>query len=91
MKGDLLDEVDETMELELLKRRRTPSYERGGTIQNDDDDSKIAISDATWDEPGTMKFTVTLSQASERAVKVSGRPPTARPLPAATTRAGAGR
>ena len=42
-----------------------------GTIKNDDNNSKLSINDATADEPGTMKFTVTLAPASGRDVKVN--------------------
>ena len=42
-----------------------------GTINNDDNNSKLSISDATADEPGTMKFTVTLAPASGRTVSVN--------------------
>ena len=46
-----------------------------GTITNDDDNSKLSISDATVDEPSTgtatLKFTVTLSAVSGRTVGVN--------------------
>jgi Calx-beta domain-containing protein len=72
VKGDLVDEVDETMKLELLNPTTDAIVATGtGTIRNDDNNSKLSIGDASADEPGTMKFTVTLSQASEREVKVN--------------------
>ena len=40
-----------------------------GTITNDDNNSKLSISDATADEPGTMKFTVTVA-AGEQGVAI---------------------
>jgi large repetitive protein len=71
VKADLLDEVDETMKLELLNNTDVVVRTATGTIRNDDDNSKLAVSDASADEPGTMTFTVTLSQASGREVKVN--------------------
>ncbi len=71
VKGDLLDELDETMKLELLNNNDAVVRSATGTIKNDDDNSKLSISDSTADEPGTMKFTVTLAPASGRPVKVN--------------------
>ncbi len=72
VKGDLLDEVDETLKLELLNPTTDVVVRTAtGTIRNDDNNSKMSISDATADEPGTMTFTVTLSAASAREVKVN--------------------
>ena len=72
VKGDLLDEVDETLKLELLNPT-TDAVVRSatGTIRNDDNNTKISIGDASADEPGTLTFPVTLSQASAREVKIS--------------------
>ena len=64
VKGDLLDELDETLKLELLNNNDVVVRIATGTIRNDDDNSKMSISDASADEPGTMTFTVTLSQVS---------------------------
>ena len=71
VKGDLLDELDETLKLELLNNNDVVVRSATGTISNDDNNSKLSISDATADEPGTMKFTVTLAPASGREVKVN--------------------
>jgi large repetitive protein len=73
VKGDLLDELDETFKVELLTTGTTEEKvaEGMGTIKNDDNNSKLSISDATGDEPGTMEFTVTLAPVSGREVKVS--------------------
>ena len=71
VKGDLLDELDETLKLELLNNNDVVVRSATGTIKNDDNNSKLSISDATADEPGTMKFTVTLAPASGRDVKVN--------------------
>ena len=70
VKGDLLDEVDETMKLELLNPTTDVVVRSAtGTISNDDNNSKLSIGDATAEEPGTMTFTVTLSPASAREVE----------------------
>ena len=71
VKGDLLDELDETLKLELLNNNDVVVRSATGTIKNDDNNSKLSINDATADEPGTMKFTVTLAPASGREVKVN--------------------
>ena len=71
VKGDLLDEVDETLKLELLNNNDVVVRTAIGTIRNDDSNSKMSISDASAEEPGTMTFTVTLSAASAREVKVN--------------------
>ncbi len=72
VKGDLLDELDETMTLELLNATTDAIVATGtGTIRNDDNNSKLSVNDASADEPGTMRFTVTLAPASEREVKVN--------------------
>ncbi len=70
VKGDLLDEVDETLKLELLNNNDIVVRTATGTIRNDDSNSKMSISDASAEEPGTMTFTVTLSAASAREVRV---------------------
>ena len=70
VKGDLLDEVDETLKLELLNNSDVVVRTATGTIRNDDNNSKLSIDDASSEEPGTMTFTVTLSAASAREVKV---------------------
>ena len=69
--GRPLDEADETLKLELLNPRRRVVRTATGTILNDDNNSKLSISDASADEPGTMTFTVTLSEASARQVEVN--------------------
>ena len=72
VKGDLIDEIDETLKLELVNPTTDVVVRTAtGTIRNDDNNSKLSISDATADEPGTMKFTVTLSSASGRSVGVN--------------------
>ncbi len=71
VRGDLLDELDETLKLELLNNNDVVVRSATGTIKNDDNNSKLSINDATADEPGTMKFTVTLAPASGRDVKVN--------------------
>lgn len=72
VKGDLLDENDETFTLQLLNPTTGAVVASAtGTIANDDDNSKLSIGDATADEPGTLRFTVTLSAASARDVGVS--------------------
>ncbi len=72
VKGDLLDEVDETLKLELLNPTTDAVVRTAtGTIRNDDNNTKISIGDASSDEPGTLTFPVTLSQASAREVKIS--------------------
>ena len=72
VKGDLLDEVDETLKLELLNATTDAVVRTAtGTIRNDDNNTKIAVGDASSDEPGTLTFPVTLSQASAREVKIS--------------------
>lgn len=72
IKGDTLDELNESFKLELVNPT-TGSVVRTatGTINNDDNNSKLSISDASADEPGTLTFAVTLSQASGREVKIS--------------------
>ena len=72
VKGDTLDEPDETFKLELVNPTTGAIVRTAtGTITNDDNNSKLSISDATADEPGTMTFTVTLAPASGREVKVN--------------------
>ena len=72
IKGDTLDELDESFKLELVNPTTGAIVRTAtGTITNDDNNSKLSISDATADEPGTMTFTVTLSPASGREVKVN--------------------
>ena len=72
VKGDLIDEIDETLKLELVNPTTDVVVRTAtGTIRNDDNNSKLSISDATADEPGTMKFTVTLAPASGRSVGVN--------------------
>jgi large repetitive protein len=68
--GDTLDEPNETLTLRLTRPGAQPVTALG-TITNDDNNSKLSINDATADEPGTMKFTVTVAPASGRAVSVS--------------------
>ncbi len=72
VKGDTLDEPDESFTLELVNPTTGAVVATAvGTITNDDNNSKLSISDATADEPGTMRFTVTLAPASGREVKVN--------------------
>ena len=72
VKGDTLDEPDESFKLELVNPTTGAIVRTAtGTITNDDNNSKLSISDATADEPGTMTFTVTLAPASGREVKVN--------------------
>ena len=72
VKGDTLDEPDESFKLELVNPTTGAIVRTAtGTITNDDNNSKLSINDASSDEPGTMTFTVTLSQASAREVKVN--------------------
>ena len=72
VKGDPLDELNETLKLELSNPTTGAVVRTAiGTITNDDNNSKLSISDATADEPGTMTFTVTLAPASGREVKVN--------------------
>jgi large repetitive protein len=72
IKADTLDEPNETLKLELLNPTSGSVVASAvGTITNDDNNSKLSIGDATADEPGTMKFTVTLAPASGREVKVN--------------------
>ena len=53
VKGDLLDEVDETLKLELLNATTDAVVRTAtGTIRNDDNNSKLSIGDASSDEPG---------------------------------------
>ena len=60
------------MKLELLNNNDAVRVATAtGTIRNDDNNSKLSISDATSNEPGTMTFTVTLAPASGREVKVN--------------------
>ena len=70
--GELLDETDESFTLELVNPTTGAVVATAvGTITNDDNNSKLSISDASADEPGTMKFTVTLAPASGREVKAN--------------------
>ena len=74
--GDKLDENDESFTLELLSSTSGAVVATAtGTIVDDDNTSKLSISDSTADEPragtATMKFTVTLLPASARAVSVN--------------------
>lgn len=71
VKGDLLDELDETLKLELLNNSDVVVRSATGTIKNDDNNSKLSIGDASADEPGTLKFTVTLAPGSGRAVTIN--------------------
>ena len=72
VKGDTLDEPDESFKLELVNPTTGAIVRTAtGTITNDDNNSKLSINDASSDEPGTMTFTVTLSPASAREVKVN--------------------
>ena len=72
VKGDAIDELDETFTLQLLNASSGAVVSSAvGTITNDDNNSKLSINDASADEPGTMTFTVTLSQASARQVGVN--------------------
>ena len=68
--GDTLDEINETLTLRLT-RAGVEVATAVGTITNDDNNSKLSIGDASADEPGTMKFTVTLAPASGREVNVN--------------------
>ena len=71
VKGDTLDEPDESFKLELVNPTTGAVRTATGTITNDDNNSKLSINDASSDEPGTMSFTVTLAPASGREVKVN--------------------
>ena len=72
VKGDTLDEVNESFKLELLNPTTGAVVRTAiGTISNDDNNSKLSIGDASSDEPGTLTFPVTLSQASAREVKIN--------------------
>ena len=72
VKGDTLDEVNESFKLELLNPTTGAVVRTAiGTITNDDNNSKLSIGDASADEPGTLTFPVTLSQASAREVKIN--------------------
>ena len=72
VKGDTLDELNESFKLELVNPTSGAVVRTAtGTITNDDDNSKLSIGDASADEPGTMTFTVTLSAVSGREVKVN--------------------
>ncbi len=76
VKRDLVDENNESFTLQLLNPTTQAVVATAtGTIVNDDNNSKLSVSDATADEPSsgtaTMTFTVTLSQASERNVTVN--------------------
>ncbi len=72
--GDLLDEADETLTLRLM-RDGVVVASAVGTIVDNDNNSKLSISDGSVDEPSTgtttLKLKVTLSPASARAVRVS--------------------
>jgi hypothetical protein len=78
IKVDTVDELDETLRLEILDPTKDPADPAAivataiGKIKNDDNNSKLAINDVNFDEPtdapGSMKFTVTLLPASGREV-----------------------
>jgi hypothetical protein len=78
VRKDAIDELEETFTLELLN----PSTDQVvataiGTIEDDDNNSALSVGDASADEPraatGSLGFTVSLSQASERPVSVAWR------------------
>jgi Calx-beta domain-containing protein len=77
VKGDTLDEENENF-LVVLSSPDGVDLDKAvglGTILDDDHRSMLAIGDATADEPtsgsAAMKFTVTLSPASARTVRVN--------------------
>ena len=54
VKGDTLDELNESFKLELVNPTNGAVVRTAiGTITNDDNNSKLSISDASADEPGT--------------------------------------
>lgn len=75
--GDNLDEASETFKVFLSDTdgATIAVSEATGTIVDNDNNSKLSISDAAADEPGAgsaaMKFTVNLAPASDREVKVN--------------------
>ena len=73
VKGDTLDEIDETYDLNLSSASgATISDSRGiGTITDDDPSPTLSVTDASRTETnGAMNFTVRLSKASGRDVSV---------------------
>lgn len=72
VKGDTIDEYDETFQVTLNNPKGATIARRTatGTIQDDDDPPAIAINDITVTEGRATKFTVTLSAASSKTVKV---------------------
>ena len=76
VKGDVLDEADETFTLQLLNPTNQAVVATAtGTITNDDNNTELLVADASVDEPptgnATLKFTLSLSVASGRTVSVS--------------------
>jgi hypothetical protein len=76
VKGDTVDENDESFTLQLLNSTSGAVVASAtGTILNDDNNSKLTINDASADEPSTgtatLKFTISLAPASDRAVSVN--------------------
>jgi hypothetical protein len=75
IKGDGLDELDESFTLELVNPTSGAVVATAiGTITNDDNNTEILIADASADEPSTgtstLKFTIRLSAVSGRPVSV---------------------
>ena len=73
---DAVDELDETVTLELLNPTTgLVAASAVGTILNDDENSLLSVGDTSADEPttgtATMEFTITLAPASERTVGVT--------------------
>jgi hypothetical protein len=76
VKSDTVDENDESFTLQLLNPTSGAVLASAtGTILNDDNNSKLTINDASADEPSTgtatLKFTISLAPASDRAVSVN--------------------
>ena len=75
VKGDVVDELDETVTVTLtgatnaVLHSTEASLTGSGTI-NDDDAAKLSIGDATADEGDKATFTITLSPISDRPVTV---------------------
>jgi hypothetical protein len=81
IKVDTVDELDETLWLEILDPSKDPGDPAAvvarakGTILDDDTTSALAVNDTSVDEPSsgeaTLTFTVTLLPKSDRPVKVN--------------------
>ncbi len=76
VKGDRLDETDESLTLELLNATSGARIVAAtGTIRNDDNNTELLIADSSVDETetgtSTLTFSMSLSVASGRPVSVS--------------------